>query len=64
MGYKEISGLGQAQLKEHHDALRKELLMMRFDKASGKLLDTTSPRRKRKELAQVMTRMTEIERVL
>lgn len=61
MGYKEIAGLGQAQLKEHHDGLRKELLMMRFDKASGKLLDTTAPRRKRKELAQVMTRMTEIE---
>ena len=62
MGYKEITGLSQAKLKEHHDALRTELLMLRFDKASGKVLDSSTPKKKRRELAQVMTRMTEIER--
>jgi len=62
MGYKEIAGLSQAQLMEQQVALQKELVLLRFDKASGKVLDTSMPRKKRKELAQVLTRMTEIER--
>lgn len=63
MAYKDITGLTQAQLNEKKDALRKELLMMRFDKASGKVLDTTAPRKMRREIAQVMTRLTELESV-
>ena len=63
MGYKEFAGLTGAQLREREELLRKELLMLRFDKASGRVLDTTAPRRKRIEIAQLMTRRTELESV-
>lgn len=62
MRYKEIAGLSQTELKERGDTLRKELVLDRFDKASGKLLNSAAPRLKRKELAQVLTRLNEIER--
>ncbi len=62
MKYKEIAGLNQSELNERRETLRKELVLDRFDKASGKLLNTAAPRLKRKELAQVLTRLSEIER--
>jgi ribosomal protein L29 len=62
MRYKDIAGLSQTELNERKDTLRKELVLDRFDKASGKLLNTAAPRLKRKELAKVLTRLSEIER--
>lgn len=62
MKYKEIAGMGQTELRDRLESLRKELVLDRFDKASGKLLNTAAPRLKRKELAQVLTRLNEIER--
>ena len=62
MKYKEIAGMSQSELRDRRDSLRKELVLDRFDKASGKLLNTAAPRQKRKELAKVLTRLNEIER--
>lgn len=62
MKYKEISGLSQKELQDRSDTLRKEIVLDRFDKASGKLLNTAAPSQKRRELAQVLTRLNEIER--
>lgn len=62
MEYKELAGLSQTELKEKQVALQKELAMLRFDKVSGKVLDTAAPNKKRRELAKVLTRMSELKR--
>lgn len=62
MEYKDIADLSQTQLREHEIALRRELAMLVFEKASGKVLDTAAPKKKRVELARVLTRMTQLER--
>lgn len=55
MSFKEIEKLSASELKKKEARLRKEVMDMRFEHAVGKLLNTASPRNKRKELAQVLT---------
>jgi len=59
MKLKEIKNLSLTELKEAESTLRREVMTMRFDHAVGKLLDTAAPRKKRKELAQVLTLLNE-----
>jgi len=41
--------------------LKKKLAQLRFDKATGKLVDTSSPRKLRKEVARILTRVSQVE---
>lgn len=48
-----------AELQELEDSLRKELFQLRLDKTLGKLDNTSSLFRKRKDLARVLTVLTQ-----
>lgn len=51
----ELRKLSLDQLRQQEQQLRKQLLETRFDKAVGRLLDLSSPKRLRKQLARVLT---------
>jgi ribosomal protein L29 len=55
MSFKDMAKLGAADLQKKEKDLRKEIMDLRFEHAVGKLLDNAAPRRKRRELAQVLT---------
>ena len=56
----EISKLNAIELKQKTADLRRALFGARFDKATGKLIDTAKPRKLRRELARVLTRERQI----
>lgn len=51
----DLRKLSWDQLRQEEQQLRKQLLEARFDKAVGRLLDLSSPKCLRKQLARVLT---------
>ncbi|MEM7402628.1 MAG: 50S ribosomal protein L29 [Myxococcota bacterium] len=51
----ELTALSPDQLQQEQQQIRKQLLEARFDRAVGRLLDLSAPRRLRKQLARVLT---------
>jgi ribosomal protein L29 len=56
-----LQKLNMTELRNSVVELRRKLAEIRFDKASGKLVDTSVPRKKRKELARVLTQKQKLE---
>lgn len=56
-----LENLNLAELRTQATELRRKIAELRFDKASGKLLDTSLPQKRRKELARVLTQQQKIE---
>ncbi len=46
-----------AELFEEEKKLRRKLLDMRFDQACGKLFDIAAPKKARRQLARVLTKI-------
>jgi large subunit ribosomal protein L29 len=59
--FKDVSGLGKAELEGKLDDLYKELFNLRFQRAQGQLTDTTSIKTVRHNIAKVKTAMRQIE---
>lgn len=57
----DIVKLGIVELREKAVELKKKLAHMRFDKATGKLIDTSTPRKVRRELARILTRESQLK---
>lgn len=53
--------LNAVELKYKAKEYKKTLAGMRFDKATGKLIDTSAPKKLRRELARVLTRLTQLK---
>lgn len=58
----EILKMNVVELRQNAANLKKKLAEARFDKATGKLIDTTVPKKLRRELARVLTRESEVAR--
>lgn len=58
----EILKLNVVELRQKALELKKRLAESRFDKATGKLIDTAAPRKMRRELARLLTRETQLEK--
>lgn len=56
-----LENLNIAELRTQATELRRKIAELRFDKASGKLIDTSLPKKQRKELARVLTQQQKIE---
>jgi ribosomal protein L29 len=56
----EIMNLNTVELRQKAVELKKKLAETRFEKATGKLIDTTVPKKLRRELARVLTRESQI----
>jgi ribosomal protein L29 len=50
-----------SDLKEEEKVLRKEISRLRFDLSLGKLKDTNMVKKKRRELARVLTKIRQLE---
>lgn len=57
----EILKMNAVELRQKAAELKKRLAETRFDKATGKLVDTTVPRKMRRELARVLTRESQLK---
>lgn len=57
----DILKMNAVELRQKTLEFKKRLAEMRFEKATGKLIDTSAPRKLRRELARVLTRETEIQ---
>ena len=56
----EILKLNAVELRHKALELKKRLAESRFDKATGKLIDTSAPRKMRRELARILTRESQL----
>lgn len=56
----EIEKMNAVELKEKALELRKRIAQNRFEKATGKIIDTSAPKKMKRELARVLTRQTEL----
>jgi ribosomal protein L29 len=56
----EILQMNAVELRQKATELKKRLAETRFDKATGKLIDTTAPKKMRRDLARVLTRERQI----
>lgn len=56
----EILKMNAVELRQKTIELKKRLAELRFDKATGRLIDTSAPRKLRRELARVLTRESQI----
>lgn len=56
----EIMKMNAVELREKALELKRRLAEVRFDKATGKLIDTTVPTKLRRELARVLTRESQV----
>lgn len=56
----EILKMNAVELRQKALEIKKRLAEVRFDKATGKLIDTSSPKKLRRELARVLTREGQI----
>lgn len=52
--------MNMVELRQKTLDLKKRLVEMRFDKATGKLVDSSLPKKLKKELARVMTRQSQM----
>lgn len=57
----EILNLNAVELKQKTAELKKRLAEARFDKATGKLIDTSAPKKMRRELARILTRESQLK---
>jgi ribosomal protein L29 len=57
----DIVKMNVVELREKAVELKKKIAHMRFDKATGKIIDTSSPRKVRRELARILTRESQLE---
>jgi ribosomal protein L29 len=53
--------LNALELRQKAFELKKRLAETRFDKATGRLLDSSAPRKMRRELARVLTRESQLK---
>lgn len=60
MNMKEINGLNKAELQSKALECKKKIAELRFEKASGRLLDPSQNSKKRKELARILTRYNQL----
>ena len=58
----DISKMNAIELSRVAVELKKGFAQMRFDKATGKLMDTSAPKKQRRKLAQVLTKISEVAR--
>lgn len=56
----EIGKMNVVELRQKAVELKKRLAETRFDKATGKIIDTSAPKKMRRELARVLTRERQI----
>jgi|HubBroStandDraft_4_1064222.scaffolds.fasta_scaffold64331_3 ribosomal protein L29 len=56
----EILKLNAVELRQRVLDLKRRLVEMRFDKATGKLVDTSLPAKVKKELARVLGRLSQV----
>ncbi len=56
----EILKMNAVELRQKALEIKKRLAEMRFDKATGKLIDTSAPKKLRRDLARVLTRESQI----
>jgi len=56
----DISKMNLIELRGRAVELKKRLAELRFEKATGKLIDTTVPSKTKKELARVLTRESHV----
>ena len=57
---KEILSMNAVELRDKSIELKRRLAELKFDKATGKLIDTASPAKLRRELARVLTRSSQL----
>lgn len=57
----DILKMNLVELRGKAVELKKRLAELRFDKATGKIIDTTMPHKTKKELARVLTRESQIK---
>jgi len=51
------------ELKKEAEKLREEIAKLRFDLSLGKLKDTNAVKKKRRDLARVLTRIEQLEMI-
>jgi large subunit ribosomal protein L29 len=56
----EIVNMNAVELRQKALELKKRLAETRFDKATGRLIDTARPMKLRRELARVLTRESQL----
>ncbi|MCA9507485.1 MAG: 50S ribosomal protein L29 [Myxococcales bacterium] len=56
----DIAKMGIVELRNTAVELKKKLAQMRFDKATGKLLDSSAPCKTKRELARVLTKESQL----
>jgi ribosomal protein L29 len=56
----DISNLNLIELQGKAVELKKRLAELRFEKATGKLIDTSVPSKTKRELARVLTRVSQV----
>ena len=57
----ELLNLNALELRQKAADLKRRLAESRFDRATGKLVDTSAPRKMRRELARVLTRESQLK---
>lgn len=57
----EIEKLNAVELRQKAAELKKRMAETRFDKATGKLIDTSAPKKMRRELAKILTRESQLK---
>ncbi len=57
----ELIKLNALELRQKAADLKKRMAEARFDKATGKLVDTSSAKKMRRELARVLTRESQLK---
>jgi ribosomal protein L29 len=56
----DILKMNAVELKQKTLELKKRMAEMRFEKATGRLIDTSAPRKLRRELARMLTRESQV----
>lgn len=56
----EIVKMNAVELRQRASEIKKRLAEARFDKATGRLINTSEPKKLRRELARVLTREGQI----
>lgn len=56
----EFLNLNAMELRQKTLEFKKRLVELRFDKATGKLIDSSLPNKMKKELARVLTRQSQL----
>lgn len=57
----ELLKLNTVELRQKALDLKKRLAESRFNKATGKLFDTSAPKKMRRELARILTRESQLK---